>query len=87
MASKKTRTARPAKQDGLIKATPKPIADPVLILTARIAQLQHDLDALRIRLDALEASRLAYAPAQQPQWPPFPQSPWWCFWKSTSERD
>lgn len=78
MASKKTRTARPAKQDGLIKAKPKPIAglpDPILLLSSRLSDLERQLDALRIRLDALEASRLAYAPAQRS---------WWCLWTKTN---
>lgn len=42
-------------------------------LIKRIAELQHDLDAAKLRIDALEAARLDYSAPQQPRW--------WCFWK------
>lgn len=42
-------------------------------LIKRIAALQHDLDAAKLRIDALEAARLDYSAPQKPMW--------WCFWK------
>lgn len=43
-------------------------------LIKRIAELQADLDATKRRIDALEAARIHYAPAQQDK------TVWWRLW-------
>ena len=45
------------------------------IVMKRIAELQHDLDATKRRIDALEAAPIHYAPAQPDK------AVWWRLWR------
>ena len=44
------------------------------IVMKRIAELQHDLDAAKRRIDDLEAAHIHYAPAQHGK------TVWWRLW-------
>jgi hypothetical protein len=43
-------------------------------LIKRIAELQHGLDAAKLRIDSLEAAHIHYAPAQPDK------TVWWRLW-------